>query len=256
MSKKIFCILSTVLLLTSCVSDEYKSSRGERETIAEGNRNYEDKNFPAAAECYEKAIGYVPGSLPAHFNSTLSQLRNTLSLTDSLRESGLDKVYGRFDSIAESVPASSVASMSYYNMGNLMFSRENIDESIELYKKALRINPADSLARRNLRIAQLNRKPQDKNNNGGGNDNNEDKNKDQNKPQDNKQQDNQEKKEDQQPQNQQPQQQQPAQPQQLNQGAGDRILQRSQNKENEVRRQMYKNAARQDVSKQHRVKNW
>lgn len=253
MLKKIFYILSVVFLLASCVSKEYKASRGEREAIAEGNKNYEKKDFQAASENYDKAMEYVPGSLTAHFNSTLSGLRTALALSDSLKAAGLENAFVRFDSIAETVPSSLIASSSYYNMGNLMFSQQKIDESIELYKKALRINPSDSVARRNLRIAQLNRKPNDKNNGGGGD--NQD-NKDQDKQQDKKKEENKEDQNNQQ-QPQQPQEQQPQQSQQkLNQGAADRILQRSQNKENEVRRQMYKNAARQDVSKQHRVKNW
>lgn len=252
MASKILYILSALLLLTSCVSEEYKASRGERKSIAEGNEQYAGEQYAEASESYERALQYKQQSLPGNFDLTLADMRLSLAQSDSVKAAGLQEAYNRFDSIAGGNPGSKVAAMAYYNMGNLMYSQNKIDESIELYKKSLRINPTDSLARRNLRIAQLNQPPKDKNNN---NNSNNDKDNEKKEDKDKQQQQPQQ----QQPQQQQPQQQQkqqPQQPQKLNQGASDRILQSSQNRENEVRRQLYKNAAKEDINKRHRIKNW
>lgn len=240
-----------LLLLTSCVSEEYKASRGEREAIAEGNGQYAEEKYAEASEAYGRALQHNASSVPGCFDEALADMRLALALSDSAKIKGMQTAYERFDSIARNYPGSAVAAQSYYNMGNLMYVQNKIDESIDLYKRSLRINPSDSLARRNLRIAQLNQPPKDKNGGGGGG--NDDKNQDKDKK-DDKQQQQQQNPQQQQPQK--PQQQQPAQPQQLNQGASDRILQRSQNRENEVRRQLYKSASDASINKRHRIKNW
>lgn len=246
-----------LLLLTSCVSEEYKASRGEREAIAEGNGQYAEEKYAEASEAYGRALQHNASSVPGRFDEALADMRLALALSDSAKIKGMQTAYERFDSIARNYPGSAVAAQSYYNMGNLMYAQNKIDESIDLYKRSLRINPSDSLARRNLRIAQLNQPPKDKNGGGGGG--NDDKNQDKEKKDDKQQQQQNPQQQQQSPEQQQPQkpqQQQPAQPQQLNQGASDRILQRSQNRENEVRRQLYKSASDASINKRHRIKNW
>lgn len=246
MTKIISYIIIAGFLLSSCVSDKYKSERGERQAIAKGNVEYNGKNYTEAGTHYDEAIIYNPHGMTGKFNKALSQLRFALALTDSTRQKGLELAYGQFEELASSVTIPNISSQAYYNMGNIMFADKKIPESIELYKNALRINPADSLARRNLRIAQLNQSPKDKNNQNQNDNKNKDKDKD-NKQQQPKPQSQQ------QPQQQRPQ---PQQPQQFKQGSSDRILQRSQSKENEVRKQLYKRAADKDINRRHRIKNW
>lgn len=258
--KALLLLALVAVALSSCVSKEYESSRGERTNIAEGNKAYVEENYTEAGGSYDKALEYNSRSEAAKFNRALAGMRSALALTDSARDKGIQEAMERFEDVASVSADPLLASQAYYNMGNIMLSGRQIPQSIELYKKALRLNPSDSLARRNLRIAQLNQKPDE---NGGNNndDKKDDKDKDKNKDNDKKQQDQQQQQQDQQqqqPPQPQPQQQQsqPRQPQQLQQGASDRILQRSQNKENEVRRKLYQQAAEKDIRRRHRIKNW
>jgi len=58
-----------------------------------------------------------------------------------------------------------IASKANYNLGNLEFNRKDYAKAISYYKQALRINPDDDAARKNLRIAQKQLQNQDKNKN-------------------------------------------------------------------------------------------
>ena len=241
-------LLLTVPSLVSCVSEEYKSSRAEREAIEKGNKQYADSAYSEATEFYEEALENVPSSAPASFNHALSSMHEALTLTDdTLKAMSLGKVVVQFDSIARTSPDKSVASRAFYNAGNIRMISKDYPGAIDYYKRSLRINPEDSLARRNLRIAQLNLPPKQNGGGGGDNDQNQKQDQDQNKDKQPQQQ---------QPQQQQPQQQRPqqSQPQQPKRGEAnaDRILQRAQNKENEVRRKLY----RQNQGVQQRSKNW
>lgn len=247
------------MALSSCVSKEYKKSRIEREKLEKGNREYSNGKYDEALGSYNDALAASPTSLPATFNASLAALRGVPALPDSLKEEGMQFALEGFKTVAQHEPPSEITSFAYYNMGNMFYNVRQLDEAIEFYKQALRINPEDANARRNLRIAQLNRQQQQDNQQN----NQQDNEQNQDNQQDNKdnQQDNNndENKQDQQDKqdsqnNQQPQQQ-PQQPRK-NQDSSDRILQRSQNKENELRQQLYKNAANDAVNSRHRLKKW
>lgn len=131
-----------------------------------------------------------------------------------------------------------LASRANYNLGNLAFSNEDYQSALGLYKQALRLNPDDNDARRNLRITQLKLQNQnqdkDKDKNQKQNqDQNKDQDKDQNKDKDKDQNKDQNKEDKQDKQN---------QPQQNNSGmspeAAKQILQAMENKENQTRNRL------------------
>ena len=133
------------------------------------------------------------------------------------------------------VEKANVSSMAFYNLGNLAFIQEQYGQAIEAYKEALRLNPEDDHARRNLRIAQLKKNDQDQQN------------------QDQQQQQNQDQNQDQQQQQQQ-QQQQPN-PQNINEQTSQQILDAAERKESQRRVQMQlKN--NEESSSRKSNKNW
>ena len=79
-----------------------------------------------------------------------------------------------------------LASKANYNLGNVCFNSEDYKRALDYYKQALRLNPDDAAAKRNLRITQLKMQNdnQDKNDD---KDQNQDQNKDENKDQENNQ---------------------------------------------------------------------
>ena len=194
--------------------------RKEREHINKGNKFYEDKRFADAEVEYKKAIEANPNSQIGNYNLALSLIQQGGANNEEQENNPLNQASKLLMSVAQNSKSADLRSKAFYNLGNLAYVNEQYDQSIELYKNALRQNPEDDEARDNLRLAQLKKKEQEK---GGGNDKNKDeKNKDQ-----------QDKKEDKKNEEKQPQQQQP-QPQQMSKENMEQILQAMQNQEKET----------------------
>lgn len=220
----------------------FASSPGERHArtfVNEGNEAYRAKDYQAALKKYNDALNAEPRNVTALFNKALA----TTKIADALPQNKekekaemLQQASAWFEDVAKHVSDyPELASRANYNRGNISFNAQQYQEAIEHYKDALRLNPNDNNARRNLRIAQQRLPKQDKNNN-------QDQNKDNNKQdqdrkdrddkqnRDNKNDDKQNQKDKQSPRSQQ------------NQGGmsdqtADRILKRSADKENQTRKQ-------------------
>lgn len=60
-----------------------------------------------------------------------------------------------FDSLSTDENRQELRSQSYYNKGVILSGKKKLEESIEAYKNALRLNPEDNQARENLQKALL-----------------------------------------------------------------------------------------------------
>jgi tetratricopeptide (TPR) repeat protein len=240
-------ILSLIILLSFCtVASAQKSTKQERNLITSGNQLYKQQKYAEAAADYQAALTANPSSAEARYNLGLTQLR--LSSAKNIDEKEKDEYKKQASDNLSSVASlgsskPKLASMANYNLGNNAFNTEDLTKAIEYYKQALRLNPNDGDARRNLRIAQ--KKQQQNQNN---KDQNKDNNKDQNK--DNKQDQNQQNK------NQDQDKQQNQDRSQLNQQTANQILQAVENKENQTRARV--NAYGDKSTSQNRSgrKNW
>jgi tetratricopeptide (TPR) repeat protein len=115
----------------------------ENNAIIKGNEAYRAKDYVSATESYRKALAISPSSPVASFN-----LGNTF-----FRDNNADKAIGQFESITGSEAPVPTRSAAYYNKGVVLTRQKKLQESIEAYKDALRLNPTDSLARQNLQRA-------------------------------------------------------------------------------------------------------
>lgn len=203
------------------------ATKKERALILEGNNLYRSKKFQEAVAKYKAALQDNKESSVAAFNLALADIAVAASLQnqDSVANQLVQDASQLFQTVAQKrVTRNNLSSKAYYNLGNLAFYGEDYGNAVNLYKEALRLNPSDNNARRNLRIAQKKQQKQDK-----------DKNKNQDQQQDKNQQQNQNKDKKQQPN-------QPQQPQQqkINNQTSDQILNAIERKENQAR--MRKNA--------------
>ncbi|MCM1320356.1 MAG: hypothetical protein NC217_08265 [Muribaculaceae bacterium] len=262
--RKILFILVCLCTATATYAVDMQA-RHVRKAIIDGNAAYRVKNYKEALEDYDKALSEDESNLLATFNKALAQVRlaeNLNMTTDSLNNEqrqanskAMNKYYEEasknFEYVAKRVSDNpELAQKANYNRGNISFNiAKNTDtedatkyfqEAISYYKQALRMNPNDNAARRNLRIAQLNLP---KNNQDQNQDQNKDQNKEQNQDQD-KNKDNQDQQGQDNDQNQQQPQNPPAQPQKqdMNAQSADRLLRRSADKENEARRRLLQGA--------------
>lgn len=220
----------------------------ERELILEGNDYYNSGALEAADSFYTEALKVNPRSVVANNNLGITTVREIVAmematgegqLPDSIMDPLFRRAAGAFQSAATPhVEKGNVSSQGFYNLGNMSFTQKKYDEAIEQYKEALRLNPNDDHARRNLRIAQLQKK---------------DDNQQQNQQ---NQQQNQDQQQQQQQQNQQEQQQQQQQDrQQINEQTSDQILEAAERKEN-TRRARMQTEGKESGKGGRSLKNW
>jgi Ca-activated chloride channel homolog len=112
-------------------------------SIWKGNEAYKIKEYSKAADFYRKALDQSPSNIVAAFN-----LGNTM-----FRDSMHDKALERFDAVAKSAAEATTRGDAFYNKGVVLTGQKKLPESIKAYKDALRLNPADTLARQNLQRA-------------------------------------------------------------------------------------------------------
>ena len=164
------------------------STKKERNHISSGNKLYNEKRYAEAEVEYRKALQENPMSYVAAFNLATTMLRQgngTAAVDDE--KNPANKAMQELQKLAETCPDKNLVAKACYDLGNIAYSRQEYDQAIELYKNALRRNPADNQARTNLRLAQLKKKEQEqqkqdqKNNQNKDNQDNKDKNKDKDK---------------------------------------------------------------------------
>ena len=178
--------LLSVVSVASAAGESTASTRQERRLINKGNSLYNDRKFNDAQKAYEQAIAVQPSSAEARYNLGLSQIRQVTNIADSNAQtrSMVDAARKNFTDVAAMARIKpGLAAKANFNLGNIEFNSKDFQKAIEYYKQALRIDPTDDKARKNLRIAQKNLQKQNQDKNKDNKDQNKDKNKDQNKDQ-------------------------------------------------------------------------
>ena len=112
----------------------------ENEQIAKGNKAYREQEYEKAVAAYKNAILIAPNNNVAKFN-----LGNAIFRNSDMAEA--EKI---FDETIESNHSRSLTANAWYNKGVTLTNQKKLEESIKAYKQALRLNPADTLARENL----------------------------------------------------------------------------------------------------------
>lgn len=278
MLKKIYVIILVLSLgFTLSAQEEDNSTKKERNFIRQGNKEYKTGNHQNAETAYKKALEINASSDLAKFNLGSTLMKQSGNTPANAEQNPLNTADSLFRELTHSQNLE-IAERSYYNLGNIAFDKNDLKQSIDMYKHALRINPENDDARENLRLAQLKlkeqeqeqqNKNQDKNNqqNKNKNKNNNDKQKQENKDkqdqQDNKNDKNKnEENDNQKKQEQQQQQKQKDSKQRESQGISDanaeKILKTMENEENATRRKVnekkkqeeLRNASRRQITNQ------
>jgi Ca-activated chloride channel homolog len=169
------------------------SGQNERKYVRQGNRFYmsglrdttkiDSLTFSKAETEYRKALDKKPDDLKWNYN-----LNNSL-----YKQKKLNEAASGYEEVARQMLDPKEKAGALHNLGNAQLFQQQLDESIETYKKALRINPGDMETKYNLAYAQQlkqqqKKKDQNKDQNKDDQKKNQDQNKDQNKDQDKQQQ--------------------------------------------------------------------
>lgn len=243
MSRYIYRILVLMLVLASSAPVSFASTRQERKLVSRGNKLYTERKFVEAASLYEQALKENPSSASAMYNLGLSTIRQISNPKDTTTANAakMDKARKALTQVAQRAKERpGLAAKANYNLGNLEFNSEQYQNAINYYKQALRIDPADENARKNLRIAQKKLQQQNQNK-----DNKQDQDKDKNQQDKN------------QPQNQNNDNRKQPQEQDINQQTAERILQAVDNKESQTRAKVNRaNKGEKSVGGGRAVKRW
>ena len=118
--------------------------------VNRGNKLYEKEKYVESEIEYRKGIEDNKKSFEGHFN-----------LGDALyRQEKYEDAARQFSEAASMSNDKKQIASAYHNLGNSLLQSNQIDQSIEAYKEALRNNPKDDETRYNLAYAKMLRQQQ------------------------------------------------------------------------------------------------
>lgn len=123
----------------------FAKAQNEDALIRRGNRAYSQNQLDKSRQDYKKALDKSPQNPVAHYNLGNAEFRGN----------AYDEATKSYD---ESISHSTEKSMSekgYYNKGVSQIKQKQLEESINSWKEALKLDPSDQQARENLQKALM-----------------------------------------------------------------------------------------------------
>jgi len=133
-------IVMGVLMLADTVS-----AQKTNEAIRKGNEQYRQQQYKEAEATYTEVIAAEPANAVARYNRSVTLHRQGRS----------DSAARAFDDLAFKSEDKTIKAKAYNNKGAILSAQKKLEESIEEYKNALRLDPNDQQARENLQKALL-----------------------------------------------------------------------------------------------------
>jgi flagellar biosynthesis GTPase FlhF len=199
-----FIALLSIVLASVVSADALAQRMPERRLVRKGNRQYERGDYDNSIDNYARALMADPDNFEAKFNTANVQVRKEL----------IDKAENSLRKLAkDSTLLATDRADVIYNLGNVLFIQQRLEDALNCYRDAMRLNPDDQQAKFNYALTKELLKQQQQQQNQNQNDQNQDKNdqnqdkQEQNQNQNQDNQDQNEDKQDQQDQQQQPEQQ-------------------------------------------------
>jgi tetratricopeptide (TPR) repeat protein len=118
-------------------------AQDENAAIREGNKFYHQKQYDKALPSYQKAVEQNPQNAVARYNLANARFR-TGNLPDAEKS---------YDELIEKTTDKNYKVKGYYNKGVALTNEKKLLESIEAYKNAIKLDPADEDTRFNLQKA-------------------------------------------------------------------------------------------------------
>lgn len=150
--------------LIFCLFSTFSFAQNTHQLLQKGDAAYKNNDFVKAEQFYRQVDANGKSSGRAAYN-----LGNCL-----YQQQRFDEAIAQFQKAAEQLWNPKDEALAYYNLGNAFYEKQNYPKSIEAYKNALRRNPNDLAAKKNLMLAmrkmqqqqnQQNRPPQQPNSN-------------------------------------------------------------------------------------------
>jgi Ca-activated chloride channel family protein len=141
--------LPGILLIPLTIVSGFKAfSQKENTLISRGNQLYKEKKFDQSQQQYKQAVNQAPANPTANYNLGNAQFR----------KNSYDDASNSYNTTIEHSEDKGIKEKGYYNKGIALIKQQKTDQSIEAWKNALKIDPADNEARENLEKALLEKK--------------------------------------------------------------------------------------------------
>ncbi len=131
------------ILLLFLLSTSHIIAQSERSLISKGNSLYNKKQYTEAEIAYRKAADVNKNSFPSMFNTGAALYK----------KGQYDKAAEWYSKNADKARTPNQAAKLYHNLGNAYFQSGKYKESLEAFKKALKIKPHDTDTKYNLSAA-------------------------------------------------------------------------------------------------------
>jgi len=143
--------LAALVLLCFLLGSGFSLFQTAASLCRAANRLFQQSKFAEALDRYTRALQLQPDDPLLHLNSGDALYRQG-KLAEAREEFAKAAAGGGYR----------VASVAHFNSGNAFLREQNTDSAIEEYKNALRCDPANALAKRNLELALRMKKQQKK----------------------------------------------------------------------------------------------
>ncbi|OPZ99840.1 MAG: Tetratricopeptide repeat protein [Bacteroidetes bacterium ADurb.Bin416] len=138
------CLIITFLSVLVMVPINLDAQKVVRKSIRQGNKVYEKEKYTEAEIAYLKALETDPTSKEANYN-----LGNALFKQEKMKEA-FEKYQLSLSKETDPLKKAAI----FHNSGNSLMAVNDYEKAVNLYKSALRLNPADDETRYNLAVAQ------------------------------------------------------------------------------------------------------
>lgn len=140
----------TALFILSIVCHSF--AQNVNGSIRNGNKLYKQNDFGPSVTEYKKALSQSPENAIANYNLGNAHYRNKV----------VDESLKSYEATIGNTDKKQVKQKAYYNQGVAWSSQQKLQESIEAWKNALKLDASDKEARENLQKALSQQKKQQK----------------------------------------------------------------------------------------------
>ena len=138
-------ILSLLMCITSF-------AQNKKSFLRDGNELYTDSSYNDAEMQYRKSLEKDQDYFNASFN-----------LADAVyKQERYEESSALFDALIDNAATKNDLAKVYHNLGNSLTQEQKLEEAIEAYKNALRINPNDAETRHNLALSKKQKQEQER----------------------------------------------------------------------------------------------
>ena len=128
-------------------------AQNKKSFLRDGNAFYSDSSYNEAEIQYRKSLEKDQEYFNASFN-----------LADAVyKQERFEEASALFDALKDNAPTEGDLAKVYHNLGNSLVKEQKLEDAIEAYKSALRINPKDEDTRHNLALCKMQKQEQEEN---------------------------------------------------------------------------------------------